>query len=259
MVPTYGPEVARHLLPAATYQNWGTVVVEARTAGAADYGGGMRVVNVCFHGIGTPQRVLEPGEDAYWVSKDVFLGILDSLVDRPEVRLSFDDGNVSDIEVALAALQERGLTASFFVLAGRLDQRGSLDRDDVRRLHAAGMTLGTHGMWHRPWRGLRAEYQDEELVTARERLSEVTGTPVEDAALPLGRYDRRLLSRLRELEYRSIHTSDRRWARADHWLQPRYSIRRGDTAHSVARDVLRRPPASMRARGALVGAAKRLR
>ena len=28
------------------------------------------VLNICFHGIGTPQRQLEPGEDAYWVDTD---------------------------------------------------------------------------------------------------------------------------------------------------------------------------------------------
>ena len=102
----------------------------------------MRVVNVCFHGIGTPQRVLEPGEDSYWISRDTFLGVLDRVVDRDHVRLSFDDGNASDVEFALPALLERGLTATFFVVAGRLDQPGSLSRDDVRRLHDAGMTIG---------------------------------------------------------------------------------------------------------------------
>lgn len=219
----------------------------------------MRVVNVCFHGIGRPQRRYEPGEDAYWVDEDVFLGILDKVVGRPDVRLSFDDGNASDADVALTALLDRGLTASFFVVAGRVDQHGSLSRDDLRRLHAAGMTVGTHGMWHRPWRGLSAEHLDEELITAREILSEATGTSVEDAALPLGRYDRRVLVRLRELQYRSVHTSDRRWAVAGQWLQPRYSIRRGDTASTVERDVLCRPSAPARARGALVGTAKSLR
>ena len=218
----------------------------------------MRVVNVCFHGIGTPGRALEPGEDAYWVSRDVFLDVLDRVAERPDVRLSFDDGNASDVEIALPALQERGLTAAFFVVAGRLDQPGSLGRADVVRLHEAGMTIGNHGMTHRPWRGLDPARRHEETVTARQVLSEVTGTPVRDAALPLGRYDRHVLTALRPL-YRSVHTSDRRWAHADHWMQPRYSIHRGDTADSVERDVLSPPPLAARTRGALVGTVKRLR
>lgn len=219
----------------------------------------MRVVNVCFHGIGTPQRELEPGEARYWVTPEVFTEILDRVVGRRQVRLSFDDGNASDVRVALPALRDRGLTATFFVVAGRLGQPGSLTRDDVRRLHEAGMTIGSHGMWHRPWQGLDLTQQKEELVRAREVLSDVIGSPVHDAALPLGRYDRRLLSLLRPLGYRTVQTSDRRWARTGRWLQPRYSIRAGDTAQSVDREVLRRPSVPAHASRVLVGTAKRLR
>lgn len=219
----------------------------------------MRVVNLCFHGVGTPRRQPEPGEDAYWVRRDTFLEVLDAVVGRDDVRLSFDDGNDSDAELAFPALQERGLTATFFVVAGRLDRPGSLSRDDVRRLHAAGMPIGSHGMWHRPWRGLDSARDREELVIARQVLAGVIGAPVRDAALPLGRYDRHLLTRLRSLDYRSVHTSDRRWARSDQWLQPRFSMRCDDTADSVARDVLRPLPLPRRARGAVVGAVKRLR
>lgn len=219
----------------------------------------MRVVNVCFHGVGTPRRNLEPGEDVYWARRDTFLGVLDAVVGRHDVRLSFDDGNDSDTEIALPALQERGLTATFFVVAGRLDQPGSLSRDNVRHLHAAGMPIGNHGMWHRSWRGLDPACARDELVTAREALAEVIGVPVRDAALPLGRYDRHLLDRLKVLDYRTVQTSDRLWARSDQWLQPRFSIHSDDTAASVEHDVLRPLPVPRRARGALVGIVKRRR
>jgi peptidoglycan/xylan/chitin deacetylase (PgdA/CDA1 family) len=121
------------------------------------------------------------------------------------------------------------------------------------------MSIGTHGMTHRPWRGLHPAHQREELVSARRVIAEVIGAPVRDAALPLGRYDRRLLAQLRPLDYRSIHTSDRRWARTADWLQPRYSIRRNDTASGVQREVLTFPPLHARASRALVGTAKRWR
>lgn len=219
----------------------------------------MHVVNVCFHGIGTPQRSLEPGEEAYWTREDTFLSILDSVVGRDDVRLSFDDGNSSDITIALPALVERGLRATFFVVAGRLDLTGSLSRDDVRALHAAGMRIGNHGMTHTPWRGLDSARQREELETSRMVLAEVVGRPVVDAACPLGRYDRHVLEALQRLRYASVHTSDRRWARSDRWVQPRYSIRSQDTASSVAREVLRRPGLLTRATGSAVGLVKRLR
>lgn len=219
----------------------------------------MALVNLCFHGVGRPARGLESDEAAYWIGADVLHGVLDLVVGRPDVRISFDDGNASDVELGLPALLDRGLHATFFVVAGRLDRPGSLGSEDVRSLLDAGMAIGTHGMRHVPWRGLRGVAQTEELVTARQVLAEVVGGPVDEAALPLGRYDRRLLGELRRLGYRTVHTSDRSRARESGWLQPRYSVRRGDTSSSVAREILGAPRASERVTRTLVGAAKRWR
>src|SRR5262245_62431527 len=99
----------------------------------------LRIIN--FHGIGTPKRTLDPGEPPFWVSRDQFLRILDRVAAHsalPNFKLTFDDGNTSDLELAAPALAERGLTGTFFVLTGRLDGVGSLDAGDLRALAALG-------------------------------------------------------------------------------------------------------------------------
>ncbi|WP_433306515.1 polysaccharide deacetylase family protein [Actinoplanes sp. CA-030573] len=217
------------------------------------------MINICFHGIGTPRREMEPGEDRYWISEELFHAVLDEIRTWPEVRISFDDGNTSDVEIGLPALLERGLTADFFVLASRLESAGSLDEKAVRQLHEAGMTIGTHGMWHRPWRGMDADTREAELVTARERLAEVAGVPVDTAACPLGRYDRELVGHMKRLGYTRVYTSDRRPARAGSWLQPRYSLRRDDTVHGLRAEALHGPGALRRLKLEAVGVVKRLR
>lgn len=199
------------------------------------------VTNICFHGIGEPRREMEPGEASYWVTRDSFLRVLDALVDRPGVRISFDDGNASDVEIGLPALQERGLSATFFVLAGRLEHRGSLAFDQMHELVAAGMRIGSHGMHHRSWRAMSPAESRVELVEARDALSETAGLPVTEAALPLGSYDRRLLADLRRQGYHRIYTSDRAQARETAWLQPRFSITAADTVPSVHQTMLSRP------------------
>jgi peptidoglycan/xylan/chitin deacetylase (PgdA/CDA1 family) len=214
---------------------------------------------VCFHGIGEPARVLEPGEAPYWISRNAYLDILDVLAEHPDVRISFDDGNASDIEIGLPGLLERGLSATFFVLAGRLDRPGSLSEKDVRALAEHGMGIGSHGMDHRPWRGLDPGTRRRELEDARHVLRQVSGRSVTEAALPLGRYDRELLSHLRGLGYTAVHTSDRRWAREGDWIQPRFSVRTGDTADTVRRTMLGQQSPGRRAERALVGAIKRWR
>jgi peptidoglycan/xylan/chitin deacetylase (PgdA/CDA1 family) len=216
-----------------------------------------RVINILFHGVGTPQREMEPDEERYWVSEDRFRNILDELAAMSRVRISFDDGNLSDAEIALPALLERGLRADFFVLAGRLGAKGSLDDDGVRELARQGMNIGSHGMLHRPWSQLDRHTCHDELVTARERISAIVGADVDTAACPLGRYNRRVLVSLRRLGYRRVFTSDRRPARHNAWLQPRYSVLATDTVSTVRQIVLGRRPLPQRVRASAVGLAKR--
>jgi len=218
------------------------------------------IINLSFHGVGTPPGPpREPGEHDYWIGRDAFLSLLDDVEGRDDVRLSFDDGNASDVEVALPALVERGMTADFFVVAGRLGTPGNLDAAGVRALRAAGMRVGTHGMGHRSWRGLDDDDLEVELVAAREAVAEAAGSAVDAAALPLGQYDRTVLAALRKHDYRVVYSSDARRARAGAWFQPRYSVRAGDTPRSVQETVLAPPRAPERLRGHLAGLVKRWR
>ena len=215
-------------------------------------------INLCFHGIGVCEREREPGEAGYWMSEDVFHGVLDVVAESSDVRLSFDDGNRSDADIALPALRERGLTATFFPLAGRLDDAASLDQSDLRSLVAEGMSMGSHGWGHVPWRGLSEADARREFVDARTVLEEASGKQITEAAFPLGRYDRVALRRLKSAGYRTVYTSDRFRARPHSWLQARYSVNSADTVESVARIVRGRPGLS-EARNVLASAVKRIR
>jgi peptidoglycan/xylan/chitin deacetylase (PgdA/CDA1 family) len=214
------------------------------------------VISLCFHGIGPPAPGVRPEDEGYFISRDLFLAVLDEVVGRPEVELSFDDGYASDVEIALPAIIQRGLSARFFPLAGQLGRPGYLDAGGVRELSSADMTVGTHGMRHRSWRRMDKPAQHEELTVARELLAEAAGIPVRTAACPFGAYDRGVLAALRERGYVQVFTSDRRRAREGAWLQPRYSVRRDDTVRLVRDDVLAPRPAAERVRCAAVGRIK---
>ena len=70
-------------------------------------------------------------------------------------------------------------------------------------------------------------------------IADAIGHPVDEAAVPLGAYDRRLLAELRRLGYRKVHTSDRRLASDEAWLQPRFSVVSTDTAETLETELLR--------------------
>jgi peptidoglycan/xylan/chitin deacetylase (PgdA/CDA1 family) len=217
------------------------------------------MLNICFHGVGTPKRALEPGEDIYWVDVERFNTILDEVATWPSTRLSFDDSNASDIEIALPALLKRNLRADFFVIAGRLGLPGSLSEADVVELRQHGMGIGSHGMSHVSWRRMDAPTRHAEMVAAREILSTVLGAPVDEAACPRGQYDRGALKALRHNGYTRVFTSDRRPANPSSWLQPRYSVRSHDTAESMRAEVLPGPGLAGMVRGSAVGLVKRWR
>lgn len=186
--------------------------------------------------------MLEPDEDHYWITVDLFLRVLDEVAGRSDVKISFDDGNESDADIAVPALRERGLTAQFFPLAGRLTRTGSLNREHLRSLRAEGMAIGSHGMHHVSWRQLSPEDRYVELIAARNALVEASEGPINEAALPLGRYDRSVLGALRRLGYEKAFSSDRARAWSEAWLQPRYSVKSEDTVDTV-RTILARPSA----------------
>jgi peptidoglycan/xylan/chitin deacetylase (PgdA/CDA1 family) len=184
-------------------------------------------IGLIFHGIGTPGRNLEPGEAPYWISTDRFERILDQVMALPDpgrIRLSFDDGNASDHDIALPRLLARGLRADFFVLSGRIGQPGSLSADQIRALQTAGMTIGSHGIAHRDWRRLDSSALAAELAVSRKVLEALLAHRVTTAGIPFGGYDARVLRALRQAGYGVAYSSDRGLMRTDAFLRPRTSV-----------------------------------
>lgn len=170
-----------------------------------------------FHGLGAPPDWVPSAERDYWLSPLVFTALLRTAIAETAragtaLAITFDDGNRSDLDVAAPGLQALGLTATFFVLAGRLDTRGYLSAADVRELDRAGMAIGSHGFDHVDWRKASDRELDRELIEARQVLEQALGKPIDAVGVPFGGYDRRVLRRLTSLGYRAIHTSDRGFA-----------------------------------------------
>src|ERR1700722_18937196 len=69
------------------------------------------------------------------------------LLANPDCRINpvvtFDDGHVSNYEVALPLLQNYGLTARFFITAGWTGQKPDyMSWEDLRKLHNSGQRIG---------------------------------------------------------------------------------------------------------------------
>ena len=216
----------------------------------------IRILN--FHGVGPPPRDLEPGEARVWRTLDEVRGALDLVAGQPDVAITVDDGNRSDVELLLPELRRRDLTATFFVVAGRMGHEHFLRWEDLSALTEAGMRIGSHGMHHRSWRGLSGTALREEVVQAKLVLENGLGRPVDEAALPFGDYGRRVLLAARRAGYRRVYTSDGGSADPASWLQPRISLTSGVTEERL-RTMLSRESSRRRASLRLKRLAKSLR
>jgi len=180
-----------------------------------------------FHGLGECSRAFEEGEEPYWLDTDRFEQCLDiTAKSATPVLLTFDDGNASDHDIALPILQQHGLGADFFVLAGKIGQPGYLTEKQVRAIDAVqDCKVGSHGLHHRAWPDLDDAELRAEIFESKARLETIVGHDINVAGLPFGRYDRRVLRMLRQAGYTSAYSSDGGSRLRASWPTPRFSVR----------------------------------
>lgn len=205
---------------------------------------------IILHGVGAPQRSLELGEEIFWLSRAMFCRALDHIVKMGSAapHITFDDGNASDIQIALPELEKRNLKATFFLLAGRLGDQGCLAEADVTTLVQAGHKIGLHGCDHLDWRDLDEKTRTREFIEARAKLSELAGHSVETAAAPFGLYNRETVQNLRALGFTALYTCDRGVAGFQNFIRPRNCLE-GSMSEATLMDALQghvRPRRKMR-------------
>lgn len=202
-----------------------------------------------FHGLGDPLGSQALSDEMYWTDPHFFSEILKMVRERSDVLLTFDDSYESDYTVALPLLKASGIRARFFVVAGRIGQKGFLSSKQIQSLSSEGMTIGSHGMYHRKWAMLSGQELEQEVLEARDRIEQITSARVLEAACPFGSYNRRVLQRLWTSGYDRVYTSDGGPARTDSWIQPRNTIVRDDNLErvlAIINDVPSRPQAAWR-------------
>ena len=164
-----------------------------------------------FHGVGGVGRSFEENEAPYWLSRDLFVRVLDMVAAHPlrsAIALTFDDGNHSDVEIAAPALLERGLSATMFVLTGKVGEPGYLSVDDLKRLGELGFRIGSHGVDHVRWDRIDEDDLASEVSVSLEFLRATLQTANLSVALPFGGYNHRVLATLAAHGVTEIYSSD---------------------------------------------------
>lgn len=187
-----------------------------------------------FHGLGAPHADVDDGERPYWLSAERFTEIAELAAARGgEIGLTFDDGNKSDLTLALPVLQRLGLKADFFIPVDRIGGAHYLSADDIRALRDCGMGVGSHGCQHVRWSALDETTLEDEVSRPLAVLGEIVGGRVDTVGVPFGAYDSRVLGVLRRHGVRRVFTSDGGPCSPRAWIVPRNSIRNDMPAQTV--------------------------
>jgi peptidoglycan/xylan/chitin deacetylase (PgdA/CDA1 family) len=220
-----------------------------------------RTLYLTWHGIGERHDGVSAAEANYWVPPSVFADTIAALADIEarhglNLQMAFDDGNLSDYSEAfprLLNLQRGGL---FFVCAGRINAPRYLSAAQLREMHAAGMTIGSHGFDHIDWRVATDQQLQRETTGARDRIEDVIGASVAAAAVPFGSFDGRTLQYLRGAGFTRFFTSSGGFATGRSGLIPRTSIGAG---FDPMTDIERLAAIGCRAKSAVRDPIRRLR
>ena len=161
--------------------------------------------------------------------------------------ITFDDGYKNNLP-AYEALQEKAMCATWFVVSGAVGQKPGwplpdlenkdiLNSEDLRRMDAAGMEIGSHSVNHRRLRELDNEQMIAETRESKKVLEDILGHSITSFAYPYGEHSLSYEAEVAAAGYTAACTVDSGWATLDsHTLRlRRISVFNNDSCATLQR------------------------
>jgi len=123
--------------------------------------------------------------------------------------ISFDDGHISQYELALPLLEQYSCKAIFFVIAGRIGQRSDfMTWNHLKELVARGHRVEAHGWSHTFLTSCTDAELYYEVRSAKDLIEDRVGVDVRALSAPHGRWDSRVVRACAEAGYEELYTSN---------------------------------------------------
>ncbi len=152
--------------------------------------------------------------------------------------LTFDDGYIDHYTNVLPTLQERGFTATFFIITGLVDAADPayLSWEQIQEMAAAGMDIEPHTKNHLSLREREYDFLVYEMLGSIESLRAYLGRTPHILAYPVGQFDEETLTVARQLPiWRAVTTQPGRYHTTDNRLElDRVRITGGMSAAGLA-------------------------
>jgi peptidoglycan/xylan/chitin deacetylase (PgdA/CDA1 family) len=127
--------------------------------------------------------------------------------EKPPTALTFDDGRVSDYEIAFPLLLEAGIRAEFFVNTANVGTEGYLSWQQMSEMQSRGMSFQSHCHEHVDLGRLPLPEKERQLKLSKQILEDRLGSEVEFLSVPYGGLSRGVVELAIETEYRGVCTS----------------------------------------------------
>ncbi len=146
-------------------------------------------------------------DNGYFVGKSGLDSL--SVPDEKKVILTFDDGEMNNCTQALSMLQKFQHTAYFFIIGKNVRKPGYMGWAELRKMHEAGMTIGSHGLTHEILTNLLDTQVEEELLASKRYLERNLNIPIDALSIPRGFCNEKIIKMAREVGYNEIFVSDK--------------------------------------------------
>lgn len=120
---------------------------------------------------------------------------------------TFDDGHISNYELAYPVLFENECSADFFINSAFVGQKGYMSWSQLSEMNSHGMSIQSHGHHHYYFDDLSKQDIKNELETSKKTIEDRVGSEVNIFAPPGGRITSEVRKIALDLGYKMISTS----------------------------------------------------
>ncbi len=119
------------------------------------------------------------------------------------IAMTFDDGHVDFVDIALPILEQKNIPASLFWPTGIPNDMlpvssgkfcSILNTDQIRKISDSPiLEFGSHGVSHKEFTKIKLSEAEEEIMDSKNTLSDITGRKIKYLAFPRGKYNKEIL------------------------------------------------------------------